>query len=236
MQGLKHVHEQGYVHLDLKPANVLVSFEGVLKIADFGMATRWPAEPGTDGEGDREYIAPEILEGKVDKPADVFSLGLIMLEIAGNVVLPDNGMSWQKLRNGDLSDITTLSWDSESSIFSRDASGNPVEEPGLTEADTAMDVTEDGIKKRPSLPPARPGELALPPVFMLDRTHPDSLDSVVTRMLTPSPFERPVIAQVLRAEGLRFVNARRRAGATVYEGNWGPADEVLAEDAEMIDV
>jgi mitosis inhibitor protein kinase SWE1 len=220
----------------LKPANVLVSFEGVLKIADFGMATTWPAEPGVDGEGDREYIAPEILEGKVDKPADIFSLGLIVLEIAGNVVLPDNGMSWQKLRNGDLSDITTLSWDSESSIFSRDASGNPIDGPAITELDTAMDVTDDGVKRRPSLPPTRPGEMAMPPAFMLDRTHEDSLDSVVKQMLAPAPAQRPVIAQVLQTEGLHWVNARRRAGATVYEGNWGPADEVLAEDAEMIDV
>lgn len=213
-----------------------MSFEGVLKIADFGMATKWPAEPGIDGEGDREYIAPEVLMGKYDKPADVFSLGLMVLEIAGNVVLPDNGMSWQKLRNGDLSDITTLSWDSESSIFSRDASGNPVDVPAITDADTAMDVADDDVKRRPSLPSARPGELALPPPFMLDRNHPDSLDFVVKWMLTPSPVERPLIAHVLQAVGLRFVDARRRAGATVYEGNWGPADEVLAEDAEMIDV
>jgi mitosis inhibitor protein kinase SWE1 len=35
---------------------------------------------------------------------------------------------------------------------------------------------------------------------------------------------------------VQWAESRRRAGATVFEGNWGPADEVLAEDAEMIDV
>ncbi|GAA5851080.1 hypothetical protein JCM9279_000313, partial [Rhodotorula babjevae] len=56
-------------------------------------------------EGDREYIAPEILSGRYGKEADVFSLGLIILEAAANVVLPDNGPAWQKLRSNDLSDV-----------------------------------------------------------------------------------------------------------------------------------
>ncbi|GAA5837877.1 hypothetical protein JCM11251_004686 [Rhodosporidiobolus azoricus] len=56
-------------------------------------------------EGDREYIAPEILSGRYGKEADVFSLGLIILESAANVVLPDNGPSWQKLRSNDFSDV-----------------------------------------------------------------------------------------------------------------------------------
>ncbi|GAA5981654.1 hypothetical protein JCM11641_003934 [Rhodosporidiobolus odoratus] len=56
-------------------------------------------------EGDREYIAPEILGGRYGKEADVFSLGLIILEAAANVVLPDNGLPWQKLRSNDFSDV-----------------------------------------------------------------------------------------------------------------------------------
>ncbi|MCO5585046.1 hypothetical protein L7F22_038978 [Adiantum nelumboides] len=56
-------------------------------------------------EGDREYIAPEILRGGFGKPADVFSLGLVMLEAAGDVILPDNGEPWHKIRNDDFSDV-----------------------------------------------------------------------------------------------------------------------------------
>ncbi|GAA5936535.1 uncharacterized protein JCM15063_001914 [Sporobolomyces koalae] len=56
-------------------------------------------------EGDREYIAPEILSGRYGKAADVFSLGLVILEAAANVVLPDNGPAWQKLRSNDFSDV-----------------------------------------------------------------------------------------------------------------------------------
>ncbi|KAI2925516.1 hypothetical protein CBS147320_6209 [Aspergillus niger] len=243
--GLKHIHDMGFIHLDLKPANILITFEGVLKIADFGMAARWPAEDGIEGEGDREYIGPEILMGRYDKPADIFSLGLIMFEIAGNVELPDNGLSWQKLRNGDMSDIPSLTWSFETSVF-RDASGNPIsEEPSFEELCTS-DFGEDDYgtdsflggrtSKRDMTSTARIGELVDPPSFMVDAGHEQALDKIVRWMISPEPLDRPTADQVLETYGVQFVARRRRAGATVYEGNWGPADEVLAEDAEMIDV
>lgn len=245
LQGLKHIHDQGFIHLDLKPANILVTFEGVLKIGDFGMATPWPAEDGIEGEGDREYIGPEILMGRFDKPADIFSLGLIIFEIAGNVELPDNGLSWQKLRNGDMSDVPSLTWSSETSIF-RDASGNPVSEESSFDELCASDLGDDDFgvdyltcrkltePKQPRL--ARSGELINPPEFMVDSHHAQALDKIVRWMISPEPLDRPTADQILETYGLQFVNQRRRAGATVFEGNWGPADEILAEDAEMIDV
>ncbi|PYH95374.1 kinase-like protein [Aspergillus ellipticus CBS 707.79] len=244
--GLKHIHDMGFIHLDLKPANILITFEGVLKIADFGMATRWPAEDGIEGEGDREYIGPEILMGRFDKPADIFSLGLIMFEIAGNVELPDNGLSWQKLRNGDMSDIPSLTWSFETSIF-RDASGNPISEVPSFEELCTSDFGEDEFgadsflgdrssNKRHAVPVVRTGELIDPPSFMADAGHEQALDKIVRWMISPEPLDRPTADQVLETYGVQFVARRRRAGATVYEGNWGPADEVLAEDAEMIDV
>lgn len=242
--GLKHIHDSGFIHLDLKPANILITFEGVLKIADFGMATRWPAEEGIDGEGDREYIGPEILMGRYDKPADIFSLGLIIFEIAGNVELPDNGLSWQKLRNGDMSDIPSLTWSSEDSIIIRDASGNPISESPSFEEFCTSEFGDDnfgdesflGSRPRKVIPLTRSGELAEPPNFMVDANDEQALDNTVRWMISPNPSDRPTADQLLETHGVQFVNRRRRAGATVYEGNWGPADEILAEDAEMIDV
>lgn len=243
--GVKHIHDQGFIHLDLKPANILVTFEGVLKIGDFGMATRWPAEEGIEGEGDREYIGPEILKGHFDKPADIFSLGLIIFEIAGNVELPDNGVSWQKLRNGDMSDVPSLTWSSETSIF-RDASGNPVNEAPTFEdlwgasdlgaADCGGDLTSRKLTTPKPQRIERSGELVNPPVFMTDAQHAQALDKIVRWMISPEPLDRPTADQILQTYGVQFVNGRRRAGATIFEGNWGPADEILAEDAEMIDV
>lgn len=121
--GLLHIHDSGYIHLDLKPANIFISFEGTLKIGDFGMASVWPVPAGTEREGDREYIAPEVLSSQqYDKPADIFSLGLVILEVAANIVLPQNGLSWQKLRSGDLSDAPRLSSSDIVSFIPKDIS------------------------------------------------------------------------------------------------------------------
>lgn len=223
------------------------------------MASSWPAQAGIEGEGDREYIGPEILLGKFDKPADVFSLGLIMFEIAANVQLPDNGPNWQRLRSGDISDVSSLTWSAESSL-QRDATGIPMDD-----SDISMDTTfgsddemEPGFGS-PTLSTrkrncgggssrslshdagnlfgsSRRGELHRAPEFMTNPYHECSMDKLVKWMISPEPQDRPQISQVLEAESLRWVASRRRAGATVYEGNWGPADELLGDDAEMLDV
>jgi mitosis inhibitor protein kinase SWE1 len=238
----------GFIHLDLKPANVLITFEGVLKIGDFGMAVNWPAQPGIDGEGDREYIGPEILMGQFDKPADIFALGLIMLEIAGNVMLPDNGASWQRLRTGDMSDVPSLTWSSEDSKIFRDSSGKPLSDKESLEEFYGSDSGGEDFgspnfhrrrregQKKSHFQLRRSGELAEPPAFMIDAKNQEALDGIVRWMISPRASDRPVVDQILRTAGVQWAEVRRRAGATIYEGNWGPADEVLADDAEMIDV
>lgn len=213
------------------------------------MATDWPAQPGIDGEGDREYIGPEILRGQFDKPGDVFALGLIMLEIAGNVMLPDNGASWQRLRTGDMSDVPSLTWSSDTSNVLRDSSGKPLSEDESIEDFYGSDSGDNSfgspnflrhnrvkqIKNGPFLL-HRSGELAQPPAFMIDSNDPEALDNLVRWMISPQATDRPVVDQILRTTGVQWAETRRRAGATIFEGNWGPADEVLADDAEMIDV
>lgn len=214
------------------------------------MATSWPAQPGIEGEGDREYIGPEILMGQYDKPADIFALGLIMLEIAANVMLPDNGASWQRLRSGDMSDVPSLTSSSDTNTIFRDASGKPLSREESFDEPYASDSGTDGFGSLDFLnePKAdrqntilqyqlfRNGELADPPSFMVDQNHREALDSVVRWMISPEPPDRPLVDHILAVQGVQWTEARRRAGATIYEGNWGPADEVLADDAEMIDV
>ncbi|EKG17785.1 hypothetical protein MPH_04964 [Macrophomina phaseolina MS6] len=241
--GVKHIHDSGFIHLDLKPANVFIDWEGVLKIGDFGLASTWPAPRGIDGEGDREYIGPEILRGQFDKPADIFALGMIMVEIAGNIILPDNGASWQRLRNGDLSDLPSLTFSSDTTL-ERDESGDPILEEDVAVAPSHEtlfgsdhdDETSQALRK---LSPRRhlTDTLVEPPKFMVDPEDEGALDRIVQWMISPDPETRPVIDQIYHLDGVQWVERRRRAGATIYEGNWGPADYVLNpdQDVDMMD-
>lgn len=243
-QGIQHIHDAGFVHLDLKPSNILIDFEGTLKIGDFGMATALPAEKGPDFEGDREYLAYEVLRGEIDKPADIFSLGLIMLEVAANVKLPDNGATWQALRFGDFSEIPTLTKENEE--IQRDATGIPIEDTERSVTVSSDDKqgrrntkARSGSRSGDIFGLARKNELLHPPTFMKDSTDPNSLDSVIKSMLDPEPAHRPTATQLLELHALHWVASRQRAGATVFEGNWGPADEPLEPislDTEMMDV
>lgn len=239
----------------MKPANILITFEGVLKIADFGLASAWPVPPNYDGEGDRQYIAPEVLKGVLDKPSDIFSFGMMMIEVAANVNLPDHGPSWSRLRCGDASETNLTNTSDE--VLPRDATGmvikeNSTDEPLLGDEDIDVTFSSPSTSRRfrstgssgksYSHDPAnlfgtvRSGELHKAPAFMKDSQHEWSLDKLVTAMINPNPEMRPKIHQILQAGGLQWTESRRRAGATVFEGNWGPADELLADDAEMMDV
>lgn len=79
-QGLRFIHDSGVIHLDLKPSNVFVTREGRFKIGDFGMASFWPRPRPANNEGhcnferegDKLYLAPEVLQGRYGKAADVF--------------------------------------------------------------------------------------------------------------------------------------------------------------------
>jgi mitosis inhibitor protein kinase SWE1 len=256
-QGLNAIHGAGYMHLDLKPANVFITYEGSIKIGDFGIATRWPAKHGIEGEGDREYMAPEILKGQYDRPADVFSLGLILLEMACNVFLPDNGPTWQALREGDLSAVPSLTWDDAASI-ARDATGTPITYDTGVSPLNELEELEASNSLRSSTASVQAGfpfelasanpscaadvnsgnkraQLQKAPAFMADAANPGSLDNVARWMLTPDPDQRPTAGRLLCLDSIKWVSMRRRAGATVFEGNWGPA-EVDATDIEMTGV
>ena len=82
VQALAYAHENGVLHLDIKPANVLIDRSGHVKLADFGMATLASAAGfGGARGGTIGYMPPEQLNGdEVDERTDIFALAAVLYE------------------------------------------------------------------------------------------------------------------------------------------------------------
>ncbi|MFH4976632.1 hypothetical protein AB6A40_003341 [Gnathostoma spinigerum] len=98
-----HLHKHGLLHLDIKPENIFISHDHVCKLGDFGLIFDLKKDRKiTAQEGDSKYLAPEVLNSTPDKPADIFSLGITMLELATDMDLPSRGEGWHILREGEI--------------------------------------------------------------------------------------------------------------------------------------
>jgi serine/threonine protein kinase len=83
-EGLDHIHDEGYMHLDVKPENVMVTGNGDIRICDFDLSLPRPDKPIRlkTNAGTAAYMAPEQLMKKpLDHRADQFAFGVTMYEI-----------------------------------------------------------------------------------------------------------------------------------------------------------
>jgi hypothetical protein len=109
--GLKYLHERNIMHRDLKPSNVLIysgeNSESRAKLADFGLSIEINEGQKTKTcmIGTYEYAAPEVhtdITGKYEKPADIFSFGIIAWEVF------TKERPYAKNQNGDKINLTAI--------------------------------------------------------------------------------------------------------------------------------
>ncbi len=117
--GLAHAHGKGMIHCDVKPANLLLNAQGVVKILDLGMARLVDEDPqlaGSSGGGGNllgtvDYMAPEqaLADAELDHRADLYSLGCTLYYLlTGHPPFPEGTLHERILKHQSQQPVSIL--------------------------------------------------------------------------------------------------------------------------------
>lgn len=89
LDALEYAHQHGVMHLDIKPANIMIGQRGQPMLTDFGIAglIQGQSEASREVVGSPQYMAPESINGEgVNASSDLYSLGIVLYEMVTGVV------------------------------------------------------------------------------------------------------------------------------------------------------
>lgn len=161
---LAYVHEQGIVHRDVKPSNVLFDEESDCYLADFGIARALGAEHMTDTHefvGTAAYLAPEQVEDRSPgAPVDVYALGLVLLEcLTGR---PEYEGADIEVALARLTRAPRIpgAWGQEwRAVLTAMTAADPAERPDAAQCVTLLRALETGDTIPMTIPPRRPSRI-----------------------------------------------------------------------------
>ena len=85
LQGIAHAHKKGIIHRDIKPQNIMLTENGIVKVMDFGIArasSTYTMKIGETTIGSVHYFSPEQARGRhTDEKSDIYSLGIVLYEM-----------------------------------------------------------------------------------------------------------------------------------------------------------
>ena len=112
--GIQHAHACNVLHLDLKPSNIIITREGIIKLIDFGISKKLREANKGHIMGSPLYMSPEqtIVDSDIDTRSDIYSLGITLFQMVAGTTPLKADMSrdqlFDKIRKGNLPPAKTF--------------------------------------------------------------------------------------------------------------------------------
>ncbi|KAH9385756.1 membrane-associated tyrosine- and threonine-specific cdc2-inhibitory kinase [Nematocida major] len=153
LKGVKAVHANRIIHLDIKPENIYLNEKnGVIsvRIGDFGISRSVFDLTEIEFDGDRLYMAPELLQNACSYASDIYSTGLVLMEFLFDVGAPLKSVRWESVCADVKKELIRKSGVSEGMyrVVKSMISEDPGKRPSAEEAVKEMQAAQDLANKR----------------------------------------------------------------------------------------